>query len=211
MPARAARPRRSTRAYVGLGANVGDAPATLAATIRALGVLPGARLRGVSRLYLTRPVGVEDQPAFHNAAVALDVPAGPDPASGALALLAALKGLERAFGRRARRRWGPRELDLDLLVFGRHELHIPRPAAARSLDPARSGVQWLDVPHAAARERLFVLAPLADLAPGLRPPGWHATVEGARRQRETVEGADAVGPVATWDARAREWRAAPGT
>ena len=167
--------------------------------VRALATLPGVRLRGVSRLYATRPVGVLDQPDFLNAAVALDVPSGPDPESGALALLLALKGLEAAFGRRTRGRWGPRELDLDLLVFGRHRIHVERPPDARSGDPSRTGVQWLDVPHAAAAERLFVLTPLADLAPGLVPPGWGATVGSLRRAREAVEGADAVRPVARWE------------
>src|SRR3972149_8424 len=79
--------RRRVRAYVGLGSNLGDSAATLAAAVRALGALPGVRPRGVSRLYATRPVGVNDQPGFRNAAVALDVPAGPDPATGAIALL----------------------------------------------------------------------------------------------------------------------------
>ena len=74
---------RRTRAYIGLGANVGDAAGTLAAAIHALAALPGVRLRGVSRLYATAPVGVTDQPEFRNAVVALDVPAGPDPATGA--------------------------------------------------------------------------------------------------------------------------------
>src|SRR3990172_6204560 len=114
---------RSVRAYAGLGANLGDPAATIEAGIAALAALPGVRLRGVSRLYATRPVGLEDQPEFRNAVAALDVPAG----SGALALLVALKGLERAFGRKRRRRWGPRELDLDLLVFGRARLSIERP------------------------------------------------------------------------------------
>src|SRR3990172_10173030 len=100
---------RSVRAYVGLGANLGAPAATLKAGIAALAALPGVRLRGVSRLYATRPVGVEDQPEFRNAVAALDVPAGPDGAAGALALLAALKILEGAFGRKRRRRWGPRE------------------------------------------------------------------------------------------------------
>lgn len=193
------------RAYVGLGANVGDAPATLAAAVLALRALPGVRLRGVSCLYATRPVGVEDQPDFHNAAVALDVPAGPDPETGALALLVALKALEAAFGRRRRRRWGPRELDLDLLVFGRHRVHVARPPVARSEDQRRTKIQWLDVPHASAAERLFVLAPLADLAPGLVPPGWGASVAGLRRSREAVERSDAVRPVAAWDAPAGRW------
>lgn len=198
------------RAYVGLGANVGDAAATLAAGVHALAALPGATLAGVSRLYATAPVGVVDQPEFHNAVVALDVPPGPDPATGALALLVALKGLERAFGRRERRRWGPRELDLDLLVFGRHALRVERPPRARSDDPARPPVQWLEVPHVSARERLFVLAPLADLAPGLRPPGWGETVATARARATRAEGPEAVRPVATWDAASGAWAAPEG-
>jgi 2-amino-4-hydroxy-6-hydroxymethyldihydropteridine diphosphokinase len=184
---------------VGLGANLGDARATLEKAIRALQALPGCRLRGVSRLYATAPVGVAEQPDFLNAVVALDAPAGPDPESAALALLLALKSLEAAFGRQRRQRWGPRELDLDLLVFGRHSLHVARPAAARSADPARTGVQWLDVPHVSARDRLFVLAPLADLSPGLVPPGWNETVESRRRARQRTEGARAVRAVARWD------------
>lgn len=191
--------RRRVRVYVGLGANLGDAAATLTAGIHALAALPGARLAGVSRLYVTAPVGLLDQPEFRNAVVALDVPAGPDPETGALALLVALKGLERAFGRRDRERWGPRELDLDLLVFGRHALRVERPPFARSDDPAKPAVQWLAVPHASARERLFVLAPLADLAPGLRPPGWGETVATARARAERVESPEGVQPVARWD------------
>ena len=195
---------RSVRAYVGLGANLGDPAETLEAGIAALAALPGVRLRGVSRLYATRPVGVDDQPDFRNAVVALDVPAGPDAAAGALALLVACKGLERAFGRKRRRRWGPRELDLDLLVFGRARLSIERPPEGVSVDPGKAD-RLLVVPHRDAAERLFVLAPLADLAPGLVPPGWGHTVEWARRRREAVEGAEAVRAIAAWDADARRW------
>lgn len=184
------------RAYIGLGANLGDPAATVAAGVDALAALPGVSLRGVSSLYATEPVGVVDQPEFRNAVVAIDVPPGPDPATGALALLVALKRLEGAFGRRDRRRWGPRELDLDLLVFGRHRIDVERPAEARSADPSRP--TDLVVPHRLAGERLFVLAPLADLAPLLVPPGWLETVETARRRREAVEGADAVRPIARW-------------
>jgi 2-amino-4-hydroxy-6-hydroxymethyldihydropteridine diphosphokinase len=183
------------RANIGLGANLGDPAATVAAGVRALADLPGVSLRGVSSLYATAPVGVVDQPEFRNAVVAIDVPHGPDPATGALALLIALKRLERAFGRREGKRWGPRELDLDLLVFGRHRIHVERPVEARSSDPSRP--TDLVVPHRLAGERLFVLAPLADLAPRLVPPGWTETVETARRRREAVEGADAVRPIAS--------------
>ena len=188
---------RRVRAYVGLGANLADPDATLAAAVGALAALPGVRLAGVSRLYATEPVGVTDQPEFRNAAVALDVPAGPDPATGALALLVALKRLERALGRRDRARWGPRELDLDLLVFGRARVRVERPAEARPVDPSKP--VDLVVPHRLAGERLFVLAPLADLAPRLVPPGWTETVETARRRRERAEGPNAVRAIARWN------------
>jgi len=205
------------RAYVGLGANIGS-PAvgnganignptdTIAAGVHALAALPGARLVGVSRLYATAPVGVTDQPEFRNAVVALDVPGGIDPEAEGLAVLVALKGLERAYGRRDGPRWGPRALDLDLLVFGRHAIHVERPSAARSQDPDRAAAQWLTVPHESARDRLFVLAPLADLAPGLRPPGWGETVATARRRAELREGPVAARPVAEWDRATGAWR-----
>jgi 2-amino-4-hydroxy-6-hydroxymethyldihydropteridine diphosphokinase len=162
---------RTVRAYIGLGANVGPAEETLARGVRALANLPGGTLRGVSRLYATEPWGVVDQPEFRNAVVALDVPAGGDPPAGATALLVALKDLERAFGRESRGRWGPREIDLDLLVFGRARVSTSRPEAGRPSDPAKAGLP-LTVPHPLIGERLFVLEPLADLAPGLVPPGW---------------------------------------
>ena len=196
---------RRVRAYVGLGANLGDAASTLAAGIRSLTALPGARLRGVSRLYATAPVGLTAQPEFRNAVVAFDIPAGPDPATGAVALLVALKNIERAFGRQDREHWGPRELDLDLLVFGRHRLAIERPPEGLSSDPERAD-QLLVVPHREARDRLFVLAPFSDLAPGLVPPDWGEAVESARRRREIAEGSHAVRPVAAWDPVGASWR-----
>jgi 2-amino-4-hydroxy-6-hydroxymethyldihydropteridine diphosphokinase len=192
---------RRVRAYIGLGANVGDAQATLTDAVAALGALPGARLRGVSRLYRTAPVGVIDQPDFLNAVVAIDAPAGSDAASGATELLVALKELERRFGRRRRGRWGPRELDLDLLVFGRARLAIERPPEgvplSAAVDPAAAG-RLLEVPHPAVSERLFVLAPLEDLAHGLVPPGWRETVRTAAARRRAIEGATAAVPIATW-------------
>ena len=199
---------RRVRAYVGLGGNVGDAARTLAWAVGALASLPGVTLRGVSPLYRTAPWGVTDQPEFHNAIVALDVPAGPDPAAGALELLGQLKMLERLAGRRKRRRWGPRELDLDLLVFGRHRIAVDRPPEARSIDaqsdPAKA-TRRLEVPHRDAGERLFVLAPLSDLAPGLVPPGWAETVESRRRRQAATEPRDAARAVATWDVTSGRW------
>ncbi len=197
-------PRRA-RAAIGLGSNVGAPEATLAAAVAALAALPGVGLCAVSRLFATAPVGVVDQAEFRNAAVLLDVPAGPDPASGALALLVALKGLERAFGRRDHGRWGPREIDLDILLFGDERIAVERPEAARSLDPEKAP-RLLQVPHLLAHERLFVLAPLADVAPDVVPPGWDDTVAVARDARAAAEPPGAVRPVAAWDADARAWR-----
>ncbi len=204
-PERLARPRgrppgRVVRAYIGLGANLGDAAATLAAAVRALDAEAGCRVRGVSRLYVTAPVGVADQPDFRNAVVALDVavPAGTPPQDAASRLLVRLKDLERGFGRRARYRWGPREVDLDLLVFGRHRVSVVRPPGAESDNPAKAGLP-LTVPHAEARRRLFVLAPLADLAPRLVPPGWGETVASAAARQQGLEGPGAARAVAAWD------------
>jgi 2-amino-4-hydroxy-6-hydroxymethyldihydropteridine diphosphokinase len=195
---------RTVRAYVGLGANLGDASVMLARAIRALADTRGLRLRRVSRLYATAPVGVADQPEFRNAAVALDVRAGTTVEEGALDLLERLKAIERGFGRQRRRHWGPREVDLDLLVFGRSMIAVGRTGAARSVDPAHSG-RLLVVPHPEARQRLFVLAPLADLVPSLVPPGWDVTVARAMGEREGIEGPGAVRPIATWDVITGAW------
>jgi 2-amino-4-hydroxy-6-hydroxymethyldihydropteridine diphosphokinase len=199
---------RRVRAYVGLGANVGDAAATLAWAVDALAGLPGVRVAGVSPLYATAPWGVTDQPDFHNAVVALDVPAGEAPADGAVALLGQLKELERLAGRRRRRRWGPRELDLDLLVFGRHRVDVERPPETRSNDAEQDpekAARRLQVPHRDAGERLFVLAPLADLAPWLVPPGWTETVETRRRRVAAAEPPDAVRRIGRWDPDRGSW------
>ena len=193
-------------AYIGLGANVGAPRTALERAVSALSVLPGSALAGVSRLYRTRPVGPVDQGDFLNAVVALRVPAGATPQDGAMALLVALKGLERTMGRVRRERWGPREIDLDLLLFGQARIHVPRETAARSADPDKDAVQWLDVPHASAAERSFVLAPLADVAPELVPPGWGLSVAEARARALAAEGADAVEPIGQWDYRSSRWQ-----
>jgi 2-amino-4-hydroxy-6-hydroxymethyldihydropteridine diphosphokinase len=200
---------KTVRAYIGLGANVGDARRTLAAAVDALGELPHSGVAGVSRLYVTTPVEVRDQPDFLNAVVALDVPAGGGQGglrTGPIALLLALKSIERAFGRQERFRYGPRELDLDLLLFGDERVLVERPPDGLSRDPAKAAVtRFLEIPHPQARCRLFVLAPLSDLAPDLVPPGWDETVEQARARQEAEEGKAAARPVARWDAGLGAW------
>jgi 2-amino-4-hydroxy-6-hydroxymethyldihydropteridine diphosphokinase len=201
---------RPVRVYVGLGANVGDARATLRDAVAALAAMPGARLTGVSRLYRTKPVGVLDQPDFLNAVVGLELTphASASVVDGATLLLVQLKDLEREFGRQKRRRWGPRELDLDLLVYGDARLSMERPPAgiplSAAIDP-RAATRLLVVPHPTMAERLFVLAPLADLAPGLIPPGWTRPVDEQARRLAALE-PDAVVAVGRWDGARRDWR-----
>jgi 2-amino-4-hydroxy-6-hydroxymethyldihydropteridine diphosphokinase len=204
--------RRTVRAYIGLGANLGDAARTLSDAVAALDALPGVAVRGVSRLYATAPWGVTDQPEFRNAVGALDVAAdAADPETAALALLGRLKTLERQAGRRGGTRWGPRELDLDLLVYGRHRIDVERSGDARSVDAAidpTKAAKRLQVPHRDLGERLFVLAPLADVAPRLVPPGWDEAIETRRRQVAGGEPPGSVRVVGDWDASAGRWRPA---
>ncbi|HHQ42371.1 MAG TPA: 2-amino-4-hydroxy-6-hydroxymethyldihydropteridine diphosphokinase, partial [Chromatiales bacterium] len=138
------------RAYVGLGANLGDARASLRRALEALAALPASRLVAVSSLYRTRPHGPQDQPDFLNAVAALETALAP------VELLARLQAIEAAAGRRRDGpRWGPRTLDLDLLLHGAARLETPR----------------LVLPHPRIAERPFVLVPLAELDPALEVPG----------------------------------------
>lgn len=138
-------------AHVGLGANLGDPASTLRQAFGALDALPHTRLVRTSRLYRTAPWGVTGQPDFVNAVAAIDTTLAPR------ALLEALLGIERVHGRdRAlESRWGPRTLDLDLLLYG-----------DRVIDEA-----GLRVPHPRLQERAFVLWPLLEIAPDVVVPG----------------------------------------
>ena len=139
--------------YVGLGANLGDPERTLAAAADELSRLPEVDLRRRSSLYATAPVG-PSQPEFRNAVVALVTRRSP------ASLLAALLDIERAHGRVRAERWGPRLLDLDILLWGE-----------RVVD--ESG---LHVPHPELHRRRFALEPLAELDPGARHPVCQKTV-----------------------------------
>lgn len=139
--------------FIGLGANLGDAKANLLFGLEGLGRLEGYQPLAVSSPYLTAPVGPVDQPPFWNA-VARGRWQG-----GAQELLAGLMAIEKACGRQRFQRWGPRTLDLDLLLFGREIISLPE----------------LTVPHPAMHRRVFVLAPLMELAPELALPGADAT------------------------------------
>jgi 2-amino-4-hydroxy-6-hydroxymethyldihydropteridine diphosphokinase len=156
----------TTRAYVALGANLGDRAAALARAVEALRATAGVRVAAVSRAWETAPVG-PPQPAYLNAAVALDTELG------ALDLLARLHEIERSAGRtRGSERNLPRTLDLDLLLFGGLAIDAPE----------------LVVPHPRMHERAFVLEPLAEIAAQEVHPLLGETIAAlAERVRDTAK------------------------
>ena len=161
------------RAWIGLGANLGDAAATLRAAFRALDDVPGMRCTSASRLYRTAAWGVTDQPDFINAVAEVETTLSPQ------ALLDALLAVERAFGRTrladGSDRWGPRTLDLDILLYG----------------DARVDAPGLHVPHPRLHERAFALVPLLELAPTLVIPGVGLAREALARLGDTSVEVDA--------------------
>lgn len=133
--------------YLGLGTNLGDRLANLRLALARLQTL--ARLEAVSSLYETEPQGLSDQPLFFNAVCRLITGLEPQ------AFLRFLKNLEREIGRRpGGRRWGPRPIDLDILLYDDRVVDAPE----------------LTLPHPRLAERAFVLVPLCELAPELRHP-----------------------------------------
>lgn len=160
-------------AAVGLGANLGDSIYAVTSAIQALGQLPETELLSASRLYRTPAWGRVDQPDFINAAVLLNT------TLSAPALLAQLLDIERNAGRQrggdtAELRWGPRVLDLDLLLYGDAVINAP----------------GLRVPHPHLHERAFALVPLAEVAAAMAFPG-HGSV-GQALQQVDVQGVEAI-------------------
>ena len=154
------------RAYVGVGGNVGDVETTLAEAMWALDSLPQTSIRAQSRLYRTPPWGNTEQPPFLNAVVELQTRLAPR------VLLNLLLDIEARFGRNRDEgeKWGPRELDLDLLVFGDEQLDEP----------------GMHLPHPHLHERAFVLVPLAEIAPDLE-------IAGVGKVSELLRAVDASG------------------
>lgn len=135
-------------AYIGLGSNLGDREAFLRQALERL------RPRRVSRIVETEPWGRADQPRFLNAVAEIETSLDPQ------ALLEHLQALEREFGRVRTKRWGPRTLDLDLLLYEDRQIRS----------------ETLVVPHPLLARRRFVLEGLAELCPDRRVPGWGKTV-----------------------------------
>ncbi|MFN4218913.1 MAG: 2-amino-4-hydroxy-6-hydroxymethyldihydropteridine diphosphokinase [Candidatus Bipolaricaulia bacterium] len=142
------------RAFIGLGANLGQREDSLERAIGALAQTPGVLVRKRSELYETEPLGGAEQPWFVNAVVEIETDLSPRE------LLGVCKRIERSLGRRERVRWGPREIDLDILLYDNIIVNEPD----------------LQIPHAHLHQRRFVLVPLAEIAPGVVHPILHKTI-----------------------------------
>ncbi|QHI97361.1 2-amino-4-hydroxy-6-hydroxymethyldihydropteridine diphosphokinase [Xylophilus rhododendri] len=149
-----------TIAYIGIGANLGDARAAVRGAFEAIAQLPATSLVRRSCLYRSAPVGTEG-PDYLNAVAAIATGLAP------LDLLAALQNMENAAGRTRPFRWAPRTLDLDLLLYGDAHIDLPQ----------------LTVPHPRMWERAFVLYPLAEIAPQLVPAAALAATAGQAVER----------------------------
>ena len=136
------------RAYIAIGSNLGDRHAYLEAGLKEVATLPGTHLAEVSHAYKTPPMGPVEQPDFLNAVFAIETSLAPEP------LLAALLAAEKKHQRQRRIHWGPRTLDLDLLLYDER--------VVASAD--------LTLPHPHMHERSFVLVPLCEIAPRLSHP-----------------------------------------
>lgn len=139
----------SIRCYIGIGSNLASPLAQVQNALKALAALPGSALSHCSSLYRSRPMGPSDQPDYINAVAELHTQLAP------LTLLDGLQKIEQQHGReRKEERWGPRTLDLDLLLYGQQQIDLPR----------------LQVPHYGMQQREFVLYPLQEIAPALILP-----------------------------------------
>jgi 2-amino-4-hydroxy-6-hydroxymethyldihydropteridine diphosphokinase len=141
--------------YIGFGSNIGDRLAHIQNAIHALSKTEGITLQKISSIYKTDPVGYEAQAQFFNGVAAIQTNLAP------LSLLHTLKDIETAIGRQHRIRWGPREIDLDILIYGDLCLQTEK----------------LVIPHPEMHLRRFVLAPLAEIAPRLVHPVFQETIQ----------------------------------
>ena len=142
-------------AYIGFGSNIGDRLAHIQNAIHALSKTEGVTLQKISSVYKTDPVGYEAQAQFLNGIAAIQTSLSP------LSLLHTLKNIETEIGRQHRIRWGPREIDLDILIYGDLCLQTEK----------------LVIPHSEMHLRHFVLVPLAEIAPDLVHPVFQESIQ----------------------------------
>ena len=157
---------KSVTAYIGLGGNVGDVFANMKTAIKSLNEHPKISVKSISNVYKTPPWGIEDQDWFLNACASVET------SLSAQELLAACLEAEKMLKRVRNLRWGPRTIDLDVLVFGEEVI-------------AEDNLQ---VPHPRIQERAFVLMPIADIAPDMLLHGktishWLETIDASEIQK----------------------------
>lgn len=162
--------KQATKAYISLGSNLGDRLGYLASAVTRLHERDGIRVTRCSSVYETAPVGLTEQPAFLNMVIEVETSLGP------LELLRAMMDVEQALGRVRLVRWGPRTIDLDLLVYGDVSMQTAE----------------LELPHPRMSERAFVLVPLLELCDGTEADGGHADCGKWREALDAVEGKDEV-------------------
>lgn len=142
------------RVFIGLGSNLGERIQFLQKGIAALEAIPMTHIVAASSVYETEPVGLKEQPPFLNAVVEIQISLGP------VELVKTLKAIEEQIGRTESVRWGPREVDLDLLCYGEKVLHEGR----------------FIIPHPEIAKRKFVLVPLAEIAADFIDPSGALTI-----------------------------------
>lgn len=172
-PTAVSAPSNWIEAFVSCGSNLGDRSAHLSGALAALTAHHGIRVTATSSVYRTAPVDHLDQPDFLNAVIRLTTVLPP------LTLLRVLQHIETRHGRQRRTRWGPRTLDLDLLLHGR----------------TRCDTGELILPHPRMTRRAFVLVPLCELAPDLRHPGTGLTMRQHLQQLSPLQVVQRIGPL----------------
>lgn len=146
-------------AYLGLGANIGDSKGNLREAVRQIAADSSCEVTAVSPLYETKPVGFEDQPDFLNAVIEVKTKLSPSD------ILSLCNKVEENLGRKRTIRWGPRVIDIDVLLY----------------EDMESSDESLTIPHPRMLERAYVLAPLADIAPNMELVGGITASEAAQR------------------------------
>ena len=154
-----------TTAYIGLGSNLGDRARNIRKALKMLNKADGVSVLAISSLYETEPEGYEDQGWFVNAVAQINTDSSPNE------LLGLCKKIEREMGRKKTVRWGPREIDLDILLYDRLRLNSPN----------------LVIPHPRMRQRAFVLAPLAEIDGSILHPVLDKTIEALLVELQTTK------------------------
>jgi len=165
-------PVRGSVVFIGIGANLGNPVEACREAIERVGAIRETRLLRCSSLYITRPVGPQDQPSFINAVAEIRTAQAPR------ALLYALKEIEKQMGRTEAIKWGPRIIDLDILFYGQEVVQE----------------EGLVIPHPEVHRRAFALVPLNEMASYMIHPGFGVSIRGLLDRLTDLSGVERYGP-----------------